>query len=360
MGADVAIPGHLARLGRRLILVAAVCSVTASHAQDTIGFNVTGDPPKLTEDLRNASLLLALQEEERSDAQTVFAAARGEYGRLIGALYAKGYYSPVISVLIDGREAASIAPLDVPGRIGQVKVAVDPGPVFTFSRALITPVAEGTVLPDGFAPGQVAESGLIQLAVTAGVDGWRDAGHARAAPADQEIIADHTAATLSAEVTLAPGPRLRFGTLTITGQQRMRERRIRKIAGLPEGEVFSPEELERAADRLRRTGVFRSVTLIEDETITPPDLIGITARVAEEKTRRYSFGAEVASLEGVTLSGFWLHRNLLGGAERFKIDGEIANIGAQNSGVDYSWTKKTMRPTHLPSASGSPRSSRTS
>ena len=61
----------------------------------------------------------------------------------------------------------------------------------------------------------------------------------------------------------------------------------------------------------------------------------MTATVVEEKPRRYSFGAEIATQEGATLSGFWLHRNLLGGAERLRIDGAITNIGAQNSGIDY-------------------------
>ena len=330
-----------------MLLFAAILSVSTSNAQDGLVFSVKGDQPELTDDLRNASLLLAIPEDEKSDPQAVLAAARGEYSRIVGALYAKGYYSPVVRVLIDGREAAQIAPLDVPARISQVSVSVDPGPVFRFSRTVVAPLAPETVLPDGFATGEPAESGLIQSAVAAGVEGWRDVGHAKAAPSDQRIIADHAAATLSAEVALEPGPRLRFGTLTIMGQQRMRERRIRKIAGLPEGEIYSPEELRLAAERLRRTGVFRSVTLTEDEAITPPDLIGITATVAEEKTRRYSIGAEVASLEGVTLSGFWLHRNLLGGAERFKIDGEIANIGAQNSGVDYSLGVTIDRPATL-------------
>ncbi len=334
----------LARFGQRIVLIAAIFSVSASNAQDGVAFSVKDNPPELTEALRTASLLLAIPIEEKSDPQAVFAAARGEYSRLIGALYAQGYYSPVISVLVDGREAASIAPLDVPGRISQVSVNIDPGPIFRFSRSVVAPLAPQTTLPEGFAAGQIAESGQVQAAVSSAVDGWRDIGHARAAPSDQRIIADHAAATLSAEVALDPGPRLRFGTLTITGEQRMRERRIRKIAGLPEGEVFSPEELRLAAERLRRTGVFRSVTLTEDDTITAPDLLGITATVAEEKTRRYSIGAEVASLEGVTLSGFWLHRNLLGGAERFKIDGEIANIGAQNSGVDYSLGVTIDRP----------------
>jgi translocation and assembly module TamA len=343
-GVRVAIPGHLARFGQCVLLVAVICGVTASQAQEGVNFTVSGDRPDLADDLRAASLLLAIPAEEKDDPQAVFAAARGEYSRLIGALYAKGYYSPVISVLIDGREAAGIAPLDVPNRISQVTVAVDPGPVFAFARANVAPLAPGTDLPDGFRTGAVAESDLIADAVTAGIDGWRGIGHAKAAPDGQRIVADHDDATLSADVTLDPGPRLRFGRLTITGEDRMRERRIRKIAGLPEGAVFDPAELERAADRLRRTGVFRSVTLAEADTITAPDLIGITLTVAEEKPRRYSIGAEIASLEGVTLSGFWLHRNLLGGAERFRIDGEIANIGAQNSGVDYSLGVTIDRP----------------
>ena len=123
----------------------------------------------------------------------------------------------------------------------------------------------------------------------------------------------------------------------------MRERRIVKIAGLPEGEVFSPEELDRAANRLRRTGVFKSVTLAEGEVLSP-DLLPITATVVEEKPRRFSLGAEIASQDGLSLSGYWLHRNLLGGAERLRVDGEIANIGAQNSGIDYTLGLTLDRP----------------
>ena len=43
----------------------------------------------------------------------------------------------------------------------------------------------------------------------------------------------------------------------------------------------------------------------------------------EQKPRRYSLGAEVASLDGVSLTGSWLHRNLLGGGERLLVEGEI-------------------------------------
>ncbi|MDT8857659.1 autotransporter assembly complex family protein [Paracoccaceae bacterium Fryx2] len=316
----------------------------SAYAFESFEFRAPGADAALLADLRSASLLVAAQSEKVSDPQDLFAAALAEYGRLVGALYAAGHYSPVVRVLVDGREAAGIPPLDAPKTIRQIIVEVQPGPAFAFSRARVAPLTPDTALPDGFVVGGVARSGLIKDAVAAGVDGWREAGHAKAAPGAQSLTADHRNATLSAEVALTPGPRLRFGPLTVTGQQRMREARVRAIAGLPEGEAFSPRDLARSAERLRRTGVFRSVTLTEDENITRPDLLGITATVVEDKRRRYSFGAELATLDGLSVTGSWLHRNLLGGAERLEIKGNVANIGAQESGEDYALGLTLSRP----------------
>ncbi len=315
-----------------------------SAAFEAVDFRVEGGDEDLAEELRASSALIQAEREDTTEAQDIFAAALAEYGRIVGALYAEGYYSPVVNVLIDGREAASIAPLDAPASVGRVTVIVKTGPPFVFSRARIAPLAQGTELPPGFAAGERARSNLVIESVVAAVDGWRGAGHAKAEAAGQKIVADHRAAQLSAEVAIGPGPRLRFGPLAIEGEERMREGRIRKIAGLPEGSVFSPDELERSAERLRRTRVFKSVVLTEDEAITSPDLLGITATLVEELPRHYSLGAEISSLEGATLSGQWIHRNLLGGAERLTLDGEVANIGAQNSGMDYSLGVSLERP----------------
>ena len=61
----------------------------------------------------------------------------------------------------------------------------------------------------------------------------------------------------------------------------MRLERIIAIAGLPEGQVFSPAELDRAADRLRRSGVFQSVALTEADRVRMPDLLDIDATVVD-------------------------------------------------------------------------------
>lgn len=340
--------GRHAKTGLVLALAASLLgAVPQAYALDAIDFKTPGASDDLRDDLRGASLLLAAQRDKITDPQDLFASARAEYSRLLGALYARGHYSAVIRVLIDGREAASIAPLDAPSQIGRIEIIIEPGPAFAFSRAAIAPLAPGTELPKGFAAGEVAGSGVIREAVSAGIDGWRNVGRAKAAVAAQDLSADHGNSTLSASVKLNPGQKLRFGRLGITGQERMRERRIRKIAGLPEGEVFNPLELSRATERLRRTGIFRSVTLTEDAQVTAPDLLGITASVVEEKLRRYSFGAEIASLDGLNVTGSWLHRNLLGGGERLEVTGEITNIGAQASGLDYSLGVTIDRPATL-------------
>jgi len=44
--------------------------------------------------------------------------------------------------------------------------------------------------------------------------------------------------------------------------------------------------------------------------------LDIEATLTDAKPRRFGFGAELSSLEGLAVTGFWLHRNLLGGAER--------------------------------------------
>ena len=280
-----------------------VLAAPPGRAQE-VAFAAPGADADLTGRLRGASLTLARIAEGPAPASDIVAAARADYGRLLGALYAAGHYSGVISVRIDGREVADIPVLDLPDRIGRVEFVVQPGPPFRFSRAEVSPLAPGTELPEGFAAGRPAPSGLLSEAARAGVNGWRDVGHAKADVAAQQITADHRSATLDAAIRLDPGPRLRFGRLEISGNERVRTERIRQIAGLREGRVFSPEELRKAAQRLRRTGAFRSVTLRESERIGPGDLLQIEALVVEERPRRFGAGAELASDEGLRLTGF--------------------------------------------------------
>ncbi len=316
----------------------------AATALERVTLDAPGAGTRMENGLRSASLLLEAESAGVDDPQELLAAAKAEYGRMVAVLYGGGYYGGTVSVRIDGREAAEFDPLEVPSAIREITVTVDLGERFRFSRAEVAPLAPGTELPAEFAVGEIARSDLIRQATTRAVQGWRSAGHAIVAPDPARIVADHRDATLDARVPIRPGPAVTFGTLQLRGNERMRPARMRKIAGFPEGTPFDPAAVELAAQRLRRTGSFTSVAMTQADTLGPGDTLDITATVVEAPLRRFGFGAEIDTAEGGRLSAFWLHRNLLGGAERLRVEGEVGSIGSSISGQDYRFAIRFARP----------------
>ena len=167
---------------------------------------VAGNQDGLDREIRNSSLIKGALDEDRTTGQDVFAAARADYARILGLLYDKGFYSPVINITLDGVEAAEVAPLDAPRVVRKVVIRVDPGPGFKFSRAQIAPVAPGSDIPGEYAVGETAGTGTIKAAAAAGVDGWRNDGHAKADVGSQSIVADHDQNTVDSRIGLNPGP----------------------------------------------------------------------------------------------------------------------------------------------------------
>ncbi|KAJ31140.1 autotransporter assembly complex protein TamA [Sulfitobacter pontiacus] len=318
------------------------CTAGFAATLDITGIDKDSD---LYETVLGGSLLREQTDEDADPTtQELLAAAQADYARLLAVLYDEGYFAAVIKITIDGVDASAIAPVAPPRQINRAVINIETGHKFSFSKAEIAPVAPETELPDEFAAGETASLGVMKEAVAAGIEGWRDQGHAKAELADQQLTARVPDATLAATLRLRPGPRLRFGELTVKGKSDVRLRRIVKIAGLPTGEVYSQEQLDLAATRLRRTGAFSSVAMIEAEQITAPDVLPITAQITDAPKRRFGFGGELSSLEGLSVSTYWLHRNLLGGAESLRVEGEVSGIGGDSGGTDYRLGTRFERP----------------
>ena len=338
------------RAPRILILSALASLALPASALESVEVRVTGGDEGLQRLLERASITRQLldnaDKEAPPPAGEVVSTARAEYRQIVGALYSEGYYGGTVSVLVDGREAAEMSLVAPPPQVRRVVIEVNTGRQFRFSRATLEPTAPGTELPEGYAAGAIARSGDIRGAAQAGVAGWRAQGHAKATLGDETIVADHPRALLSSELRVNPGPQLRFGPLVVSGNNRVRTERILAIAGLPVGEIYDPEELDDAADRLRRTGAFRAVTLEDAEAIGPGNTLPIEATIVEEKRRRLGAGVELSSTEGLGVTAYWMHRNLFGGAENLRFDLDIQNIGSPepDNGTDYRFTATLRRP----------------
>ncbi|RCW82831.1 autotransporter assembly complex protein TamA [Paracoccus lutimaris] len=311
-----------------------------------VDFQIEGGGDDLLKAIRATSLLVSAQDEGRVTGQDMLAAARGDYARILGVLYDEGYFSGIIDIALDGVEAASIAPLDAPKVVRKVVVHVDPGPQFHYSRADIGPVAPKTELPRNYRKGSIARTGEMKRAATAAVDGWRNVGYAKAAVAETDITADHATNLVDSHILMAPGPELRFGKLTIRGYKRLDPRRLRKMAGFPTGERFDPEELEDMRKRLRRSGVFSAITLTEADAANPDGTLDVDLLISEEKLRRLGAGFEYSNTEGLSLTGYWINRNLFRGGERLRFDASVEDIGG-NDRMDYTLGVRIDRPATL-------------
>ncbi|MFT3690496.1 autotransporter assembly complex protein TamA [Paenirhodobacter sp.] len=331
-----------------------VAGLAGPAAAQEFTFDVPGASADLDTAVKGASLVRqAVRGDTTPGAADLFASAREDYARILGTLYDQGYFSGTISIRLNGREAATIQPIDAPETIRSIDIQVIPGPRSVFSHAGIGPVAPKTTLPVEYRQGETARTGVILNAATTGVSGWRDEGHAKAKVGDQRITVDHRRNTVSSDIYLAPGPVTYFGELHAKGNQRLRTERLMEIAGYPTGEKFTPKRMEEVRNRLRRTGIFSSVTLTEAETLRNGNLLDAQLQVAEDKRRRLGFGVEYGTSDGVSLSGYWLHRNLLGGGERLRFDAEITGIGGTTGGTDYALGVRLDRPaTFTPDTSG--------
>lgn len=326
-------------------LTAALCLALATP---TAGAElVLRAPAPLADDLRAASLTGSALDAGETNVQDLIAAAQSDYRRVLAALYEQGYFSAEVHVLVDGREAAGLSALNPPAGINRIEITVDPGPAFTFGRAQVAPLPQGMTPAPGFAPGQPAGTAIMREAAQGAVAAWRQSGHAKAQVTDQDIVADHAVNRVDASFRVTPGPRLTFGPSRISpdsADSRVRPERIRAIAGIPEGKVYDPDAIDTAERRLRRTGAFRSATVTEDAGIGPNDTLGTEIAVEDAKPRRFGVGAELSTTEGLKLTGYWLHRNAFGGAERLRFDAEIAGIGGGTGGIDYSLGATLTRP----------------
>lgn len=285
--------------------------------------------------LRNASALLADQNEPASGAAGLIAKARGDYRRMLAALYGEGYYGGAISIRIGGVEAANLPPdTNLPDPV-EVTIVASAGPLFRFANVNIVNQAPPTSDPDdqvdlpvmrGFGAGEIARSAVILRAEQLALEAWRQLGYAKAEIVSRDVVADHATNSVDATITVNPGRLAAFGPISVSGTRDMNPDFVAQQTGLAIGQEFDPDDVRRAQRRLDRLEVFRSARLEAAQSIGADGLLPYDLIVEELPGRRFGLGATYSTVDGLGLEGYHLWRNLFGQAERLRLDARIASI----------------------------------
>ena len=314
-------------------------------------FELTFNARDISEDLRaelqRSSSLFALNAANVSESAEIVTAAQADYRNLISTLYRHGYYAPNISILVNNIEATELSRVNFPKDVQSIKLYLDAKKAFRFSNAVITPLPSNIPLdfqlPDGFAVGEIARSNTIRDAAATAIAAWNAKGYPFANVSRQHITANHRKNTVNVELTLDQGVEATFGDISFDQGSRVPDERLLSIAGALDGIVYSPEYKDLIAKRLRNTGTFRSVQITQAESLNEDNSLDLMVSLQDAPLRKLGFGAEISSLEGATLSAYWMHRNLTNAADNIRFDFELSGLGG-DTGLDRSIELSYRRP----------------
>jgi translocation and assembly module TamA len=303
----------------------------------TITFDAGTSERNLRKSLERTSRLLAEEDDPVSGDLGLVIKARDDRDRLIASLYERALYGGVVRVTIDGRDIDALPPNPVFDRSRPVPVVISVEPGEEFALGKVTLEGDASQLdPADFdlEPGEPAGSLVILKAAQRMADAVKAESRPLTEVAKRDVVADHDTKTVDVTIAINGGPVAPIGAVTVKGARKVNSEFIERYSRLRPGQKYDPEQLRKAAERLRALGVFSSVSLKEDETLADDGSLPIGIVVSEGKHRYFGFGASYSSLDGAGFEGYWGHRNLFGNAESLRIEGAVRGLGESRDVTD--------------------------
>jgi translocation and assembly module TamA len=271
-------------------------------------------PPGLDEQFRRLSVLLLHKGEETNLAQINRRSAE-DRDLIDQLLRSVGHYG--------GNSTVTIAAPAVANGPTQVKIAVDPGPLYTFASIdIVAPEGAGHAEPASLVKpwiGVAAGDPVDAVRVITAQDGLAariaDAGFPFPQVGKPDIVIDHATRTASLKQTIDLGPRGVFGELRISGEtQGFADRDVARLARFAPGDPYNGalrDDLRRA---MIHTSLFGTVTVkpvaggpINADGTQTVDLEVIT-EAAPTRTVAASLGYSTG--QGIRAEGTWTSRNM--------------------------------------------------
>lgn len=318
-------------------------AVSATTLPYELNFEL-GDAPDasaLTRNLQDASLLYRLRQDAPPDGDTLARRASADIDPMLDALWARGYFNAQVSIAVDGA-VVSQAGEPPPGFAAAaerfrnrapapVVVTVNPGPLFTLRNVDIvagekrdpTAVIADPAKVSGLKPGDPASSASLRAAQAALVDYWRAHSRPLAKVVEIRPVVDHAAKIMDVSLVVDPGPVAGFGEFGIGETGDIPEAVVRSFIYLEPGDPYSPKELADTRKSIATIPAVGAVRMREGTALDARGNLPIFVEVSERPKRVVGFSARYSTIDGPAVRTYWEHRNLFGGAERLRVEGDL-------------------------------------
>lgn len=301
-------------------------SALAGRSAEPLVYELTIDGA-LSADLRDLLAGASLTRKFQVRADTTLARLRrrvdSDKTRFIKILRSLGFYGGRVDHGID----TSRTPV-------QVGLTVTTGAVFLIEDYVIEPTPDTTgaaLLPGhaeiGIETGMPADAARLNAAEDDLLDRLRESGHPNPEITGARYVVDHDRTTVSAVITVAPGPVAAFGPLTIEGLRTVNEHYVRVIADWQVGRRFDPAVLSGLRRRIDALSLFKTIVV---DAPSNPDAEGrmpVKLILTERAHRAVAVGVRVSSSdEFLSGNANWKHRNFFGGGETVTAETTLSTL----------------------------------
>ncbi|MBA2636979.1 MAG: BamA/TamA family outer membrane protein [Solirubrobacterales bacterium] len=314
-----------------------------------VDFEVKGDDA-VERALEDASNLYKLRETPPPDGESLVQRATADFRPLVDAMWGAGYYNGRVSVEVAGvplelgqdrRGAAAAAASGYRNRgTVPIKVIAETGPRFKLRDVSVVDQATGrpfdpaTVPPRvlKLSPGDPARAADLRAANARLVDYFRNQSRPLVkAPLPQPVV-DHATETVDVAFPVDPGPRAGIGEVSLSGPNTFDQAIVRSFIYLDRGEPYTPKALDDTRKSIAQIPAVGSVRIREGQHLDAAGNLPIFVDVTERARNLIGASAGFSTLDGPTGRAYYENRNLLGGAERLRVEG-AAFFAPRNDGT---------------------------
>ena len=324
-------------------LAAAPCPSMAADPQPyTVKLDKTGDKA-IDAALAASATLVTLRRSAPAGPFALVGRARNDVNTLQTVLGGFGYYAATVAVTIDGTPISDPALPDrladlPPSTDAHVDIAVARGPLFHLRRVTL----KGEVDPAARAvfdlhPGDPAVASRVLQAGAAMQGALQEQGYAFAVVEPPVAYEDPAAHALDIVYTVAEGPRVDLGPITLAGLRTVHASYIARRLQVRQGQLYQPSRIEAAREDLASTGVF---TTVQATTAKQPNAAGevpVTFTFVEAPPRTVALTASYSTDLGGSAGVTWTHHNFFGNAEQLELAALATGLGgtaAEGLGYD--------------------------
>ena len=302
----------------------------------------TGESSKdLKEPLEQASTLYRTRQDPPPDGETLVRRAEGDLAPLIDTLWGAGYYDAALRIEVAGQplrlgrttppSAARAAESFRAREAVPIKVIVEPGPLFTMRNVSVIDARTRRPFSDEQLPprivrlrsGDPARAADIRAAQAALIDHFRGLSYPLVKVAKVRPVVLHRDDVMDVEIAIDTGPRAPFGPVTVSGQSNVDPKVVRSMIYIEPGDPYSPAALAASRKSVLKLPAIGSVRMREPSRLDTNGQLPIDAEVTDRKPHVVGLSARYSTLDGPATRAYWQHRNLFGGAESLRLEGDL-------------------------------------